>query len=73
MQPTRIRKNLISAATVAVLSLPYAFLLATLIGLVAWGIGEAEKGLWAFGIAWCATMVSTQIAVRNILKRWPDE
>lgn len=56
-------------ATIAVVFIPIASILASLVTFIASSIWETKEGLLVFGITWWAVMVFVQIIMRNLILR----
>jgi hypothetical protein len=56
-------------ATIAIVFIPIASILASLVTFIASSIWETKEGLLVFGITWWAVMVFVQIIMRNLIMR----
>jgi hypothetical protein len=56
-------------AIIAVVFIPMASILASLVTFIASSIWETKEGLLVFGITWWAVMVFVQIIMRNLIMR----
>lgn len=56
-------------ATIAVVFIPIASILASLVAFIASSIWETKEGPLVFGITWWAVMVFVQIIMRNLIMR----
>lgn len=62
-------KTLDDTAIIAVVFIPIASILASLVTFIASTIWETKEGLLVFGITWCAVMVFVQIIMRKLIMR----
>ena len=56
-------------AIIAVVFIPIASIIASLVSFIASRIWETTEGLLVFGITWCAVMVFVQIIMRKLILR----
>ena len=70
MQCTKTARTILEeTATIAVVFIPIASILASLVTFIASTIWETKEGLLVFGITWWAVMVFVQIIMRNLIMR----
>ena len=62
-------KTLEDTATIAVVFIPIASIIASLVTFLASTIWETTEGLLVYGITWCAVMVVVQIIMRKHILR----
>ena len=58
-------KTLVDTAMIAVVFIPIASIIASLVTFIASSIWETKEELLLFGITWCAVMVVVQIIMRK--------
>ena len=56
-------------ALIAIVFVPIASIIASLVAFIASSIWETKEGLLVFGITWWAVMVFVQIIMRNLIMR----
>jgi hypothetical protein len=70
MRCTKTACNILEdTATIAVVFIPIASIIASLVTFMASRIWETTEGLLVFGITWCAVMVFVQIIMRKLIMR----
>ena len=62
-------KTLEDTATIAVVFIPIASIIASLVTFLASTIWETKEGRLVFGITWCVVMVFVQLIVRKRIMR----
>jgi hypothetical protein len=62
-------KTLEDTAIIAVVFIPIASIIASLVTFIASRIWETKEGLLVFGITWCAVIVFVQIIMRKLIMR----
>jgi hypothetical protein len=66
---TPASKTLDDTAIIALVFVPIASIIASLVTFIASTIWETTEGLLVFGITWCAVIVFVQIIMRKLILR----
>jgi hypothetical protein len=66
---TPASNTLVDTAMIAVVFIPIASIIASLVTFIASSIWETKEELLLFGITWCAVMVVVQISMREHILR----
>jgi hypothetical protein len=70
MQCTKTARTILEdTATIAVVFIPIASIIASLVTFIVLTIWETQEGLLVFGITWCAVIVFVQIIMRKRIMR----